>query len=504
MSQGFVLYVDGSARPVNPGFAGFGIHGYLYDTELTKKIPGTIGHILTPNGYVLKLGEADKLVVNEVIPVHYVDGFGSIFGQVSNNVAELSAAINGLRHANNYEITEVQVFTDSEYVRKGLEFWVDNWKKNNWLKQDGTEPANISYWKELLEIRDILVQRGVVVKINWVRGHTDILGNVLADKLATIASLAAMRKHYTTEINTSSPIGYWKISTGEHHPFIANSRILFNTMPEYIKAGEYYLGEIDKDDDAFGTRTSDGAYAVVRLEEHDPTIEMLRNYQSKIAYGADSIVLGRLDALYRGNIYDDICKYGDLAFDQTNNNRLDLFAIVKGSDGYDYKEPLTREFIPPKLCMRAVEEISRLSILLKNYEEKHSDLIVTDITNILYDITTEKPKKISKKDAVEIPADIIVYKLKPEYKVGYAALKLNVNYKVDDITEVISIIMTLGIDILNRNALKKLEGYNPKVSVITWMDSPEVMRYATIVEANNDIGIFAGVYSNRRIINKGN
>ena len=484
MTQSMVLYTDGGTAPTNPGFCGWGVHGYIYDTELTKTIPGNVGHSLTANGYELKIGTDDKTSTEEVIPVHYIDGYGSLSYQASNNVAELSATINGLKHASEYAITSVHVLTDSEYVRKGLEFWVNTWKNNNWLKQDNTEPANIEYWKELVEIKDLLLERGVKVKVSWIKGHNDSLGNVLADKLATIGVQAAARNKIMSEFKITRAAKYWKFESVEHNPLIANSRLFFNTIPEYIKPGEYFLGDTDKDDDTYGARTSDGAYSVVLLNEPDSVLELIRKYQSKIALNVDAIIMARLDAIYRPNVYNDIITYGELAFNKINKYRLDLFALSKNNDGYDYKEPLTYEFNPPRLCMRAVENISKIAILLNRYLDNDVDLITTDITNILYE-------QIDKKG---------IKKLKSIYNVGYSALKTNINYKsINDVSN-ISITLTLGIDLLNRNGLKKIESLNPKVTIITWLDAPEIIRYATIIEIDSGKAIYCGTYSNRRII----
>ena len=490
MSKGLVLYTDGGSH--NPGHSGWGVHGYLYDTDITKKISGNVGHSLTKDGYVLKLGDDDKTSIDEVMPMLYMDWYGTIAHSTTNNVAELSAVINCFKRAVEYDINNIHILTDSEYVRKGLEFWVKTWKQNNWLKQDGSEPANISFWKELVEAKEVLLERGVKINISWVKGHSDILGNVLADKLATIAVMASVRNKSIADFTDTPPIGYWKTETGDHNPLIANSRMFFNTMPEYIKRGEYYLSDTNKEDDSYGARTSDGAYSVVILEEPDHVLELIRNYQSKVAYGVDTIIMARLDAIYRGSIYTDIIKYGDIAFNKVSNDRLDLYALTKNNDGYNYKEPITYEYNPPKLCMRAVENLSRIAILLNQYIDGNPNLITTDITDILYE-TIEKTNKKGKTETI--------IKLKSIYNVGYAALKTNMNYKTDNGTASISFTLTLGIYILNRNSLKRLEGSNPKVTIITWLDSPDVVRYATITEAGNDKGIYCGVYSNRRIIN---
>jgi ribonuclease HI len=128
---GMVLWVDGSCRPTNPGNTGWGVHGYMYDTVMVKKVNSHPDHILTAAGYVLKAEALNNPTVKEVRNIHYIDGYGSVTGIATNNVGELAAMIAGLRHALDYAIDIVQVFTDSEYVRKGIEY-ANKWKTNNW------------------------------------------------------------------------------------------------------------------------------------------------------------------------------------------------------------------------------------------------------------------------------------------------------------------------------------------------------------------------------------
>ncbi|EKD22649.1 MAG: putative RnhA, partial [uncultured bacterium] len=449
VTQGMVLYSDGGYR-VNCG--GWGLHGYLYSATPPKKNLGTGDHILTAHGYVSK---ATYALEDPVTPIHYIDGYGAIAPPTTNNVAELLATINGLTHALKFDIADVQVFTDSEYVRKGLEFWVDGWRANGWLKKDQTEPANVGLWKELAELRDQLTGRGTKVKINWVKGHSDkiatmedILGNLLADRQATVGVMSAIRNKIVNNIETSAAEGYWKHNV-ERHPLLNNRRMYFNTLSDFIKPGLYYLGDHGKDDDLLGKRISDGAYSVVILENPDPILEEIRNYQSEIAGNIDSIIMVRLDHAYRQDTHQEITRYGALAMEQVQPYRLDLFCLDR--------EPLTRELRPPKLAMRAVESVSELALKLEQYILQKTDsniafsgvpLITTDITDIIY----EKVEKIVKKNTTEVST-----KLKPEYNVGYAALQVNVNYQSGESVKAVPVTLTLGIDLLDRNALKRLE-----------------------------------------------
>jgi ribonuclease HI len=504
VTQGIIIYTDGGARP-NPGAGGWGIHGYMYRKEGPKKPNGASDHILTGNGYISKAENATKKLgiegqqerraydrTVEVAAVHYIDGYGSFAIPISNNVAELVATISGLNYAADYQIDDVQVYTDSEYVRKGLENWVIGWKNNNWLKADMTPPSNVEHWKQLVEVKERLTQRGVNVKINWVRSHGADLGNTIADRLATIGVMASRAGIATSCIDSTTAEGYWKYTT-DRHPMLSHRRMYFNTMTEYLRPGEYYLGDHGKDDDLLGKRISDGAYAVVILEKPDSIIEMLRNHQSKLAKSTDTIMMARLDNLYRSDTHQSLSKYGFLAVEQPNMYRMDLTCYGRDpASGEVKREPLTREMQPPMLAMRAVESVSELAEKLIAFLAGNEHLIVTDLTSIIYETTVKVVKK-----GETTP----VMKLKAEYNVGYAALAVDANYKSPsgDVKKA-PITLTLGIDLLDRNALKRLEDSNPKVSLISWLEAPNVFRYATVIEAGNDKGIWAGVHSNLRIV----
>jgi ribonuclease HI len=517
VDNGIVLYTDGGCRPTNPGPGGYGIHGYMYSTAAPKKGPGLSGMMLTVHGYAVKEkavaetegdeeenpeaevmrvemaaeiaaaeaeeedGEDDAKKV-PVTPLHYFDGFGALGPGVSNNYAELMATTRGLQAAAQHAIKEVRIFTDSEYVCKGLEKWAPQWQANGWKKHDGSEPANVETWKELVASRNFLTERGVEVKINWIKGHADHLGNEKADTLATLGVMHN-RKEGTTEVmERTTADGYWSWSV-DKHPFINLRRLYFNTVEGYNHRGHYYIGDHGKDDELLGKRISDGCYAVLRLKEPDLVIEMLRNYQTKLAGDMNNLVMIRLDQMYRPDTHKQLTNYGEYAIEQVNPRRGDMFCLDR--------EPLTREFQPPRLAHRAIESLSSMEEKLDWYLNKDPRLVTTDLTGILYEAATKKSKKGEEEATL---------KLKAEYIVGYAALRVDANYQSPDGVKAVPITLTLGIDMLDRNSLKRLEDLNPKVTLVSWLDSPTVFRYATIVEADSSVGIWAGVYSNIRVV----
>ncbi|MEL0035694.1 MAG: ribonuclease HI [Gammaproteobacteria bacterium] len=97
--------------------------------------------------------------------------------ETTNNRMELTAAIKALQALK--QPCAVTLYTDSQYVKQGIEQWLANWKKNNWRTAAKKAVKNQDLWQLL----DTEVQRHKV-KWDWVKGHSGNPGNELADELA--------------------------------------------------------------------------------------------------------------------------------------------------------------------------------------------------------------------------------------------------------------------------------------------------------------------------------
>ena len=95
----------------------------------------------------------------------------------TNNRMELTAVIRALESLT--RDCDVELFTDSQYVKLGIETWVRNWKRNGWKTADRKPVKNADLWREL----DALNARHRV-RWHWVRGHSADPGNERADALA--------------------------------------------------------------------------------------------------------------------------------------------------------------------------------------------------------------------------------------------------------------------------------------------------------------------------------
>jgi len=99
----------------------------------------------------------------------------------TNNRMELTAAIEGLKALK--EPCEVEVITDSEYVKNGITAWVPNWKRRNWMTSQKKPVVNQDLWEELDELAAKHQTRW-----SWTKGHASHADNNRCDELAQMAA----------------------------------------------------------------------------------------------------------------------------------------------------------------------------------------------------------------------------------------------------------------------------------------------------------------------------
>lgn len=99
--------------------------------------------------------------------------------QTTNNRMELMAAIAGLEALK--RTCQVDIYTDSQYVRKGITEWIHGWKKNGWKTSARKDVKNRDLWQRL----DASIARHRV-NWHWVKGHAGHPGNERADALANM------------------------------------------------------------------------------------------------------------------------------------------------------------------------------------------------------------------------------------------------------------------------------------------------------------------------------
>ena len=89
--------------------------------------------------------------------------------QATNNRMEMTAAIEGLRALK--RPCQVRVFTDSEYLLRGMTQFLERWQSNGWQSASGNSVANRDLWEELAELADY--HRVTWVHVDGHAGHGD-------------------------------------------------------------------------------------------------------------------------------------------------------------------------------------------------------------------------------------------------------------------------------------------------------------------------------------------
>lgn len=101
----------------------------------------------------------------------------------TNNRMELSAAINALKSID--VPSEIELFTDSTYVKNGITSWIKNWERNGWKNSENKSVKNKELW---LELR--VLEKRHTIKWHWVKGHN---GNEFNEKVDELSRQEAMK-----------------------------------------------------------------------------------------------------------------------------------------------------------------------------------------------------------------------------------------------------------------------------------------------------------------------
>ena len=102
----------------------------------------------------------------------------------TNNRMELLAPINALKEMKRNE--QIEIYTDSQYVKLGITDWINKWVLNNWKTSKKEDVKNKDLWIELYNLNETFD-----VKWNWVKAHA---GNTMNEKVDQLAKKAAILK----------------------------------------------------------------------------------------------------------------------------------------------------------------------------------------------------------------------------------------------------------------------------------------------------------------------
>lgn len=481
-----VFYTDGGCD--NLYVAGWGVHGYLFRAEPAKQGTGNPKALPTSFGY--KNGETGK---PDITLTHYVDAFGSICHDATNNSAEALASYNALKIIKEQNLTSAVLIKDSQYALQGFEKWMYDWKKNDWNKRDGGVISNVGIWKNIYDLKTELTERGVTFKTQWVKGHSGDFGNDRADNLATAGKMAARNKTPRESCRIVDAKGFWNSKNGRNRMFSLPNWYFAAYHVEQVEIpGDrhaYYIGTIRDDIELIGKAIADATFAVLFLTERDHVLDIVREGTVEMNVGRpQGVMIGYLDQIFKPSVYEELTNFGrDLLFKDRRNRRL----MTKD------EKLILHEADPPGLSFRLMDHLGLLEDRLREYLEliggknasleTRSHLKITDLTDLIYEKTETKGK--------------VTVKLNSAITSGTRSMKVLGKYRSEkDEDKELSFVLTLAQDLPDRNTLAALAVEGVKVSLLTWPESNRAVRFATVIESNGDVGIWAGPYSNLQIL----
>ncbi|MDC0353731.1 ribonuclease HI [Candidatus Pelagibacter sp.] len=99
----------------------------------------------------------------------------------TNNRMELLAPINALKNMDSK--SQIEIYTDSQYVKLGITEWINKWVTNNWQTSKKEDVKNKDLWIELYNLN-----KSLNIKWNWVKAHS---GNPMNEEVDLLAKKAA-------------------------------------------------------------------------------------------------------------------------------------------------------------------------------------------------------------------------------------------------------------------------------------------------------------------------
>ena len=471
-----VIYSDGSARP-NPGFSGSGIHGYIYtDKELGVKTGNKPNHYtLTDNGY-LRNDELNKIPHQIVSPTHYIDWAfpGEKVG--TNNTAEVSAIIVGLRELNKLGVTNILLKADSMYALNILYKLLNPEIEVSKILENVT--VNQKYWIELNDVLQVLFKNNVEIEARHVKAHTDNLGNNMADKLALLGRTGSSRFFHAIDqfpfkddFTLTEAKQYWKPKS-DRHDLLSQRQMYFTNLDVPDETGGMWYTMLKYSEDReLGKKTNDAAFSIVYLPEPDEKIAELLEIYKMNTMDKVSVATLRIDELYRPNMLRLYNRFGKYLY--LYNRARNRHEITPLEDGV-----LVNELYPQGLAFSAMDNTQTLHNVYSDYKNKttNASKIFIDITDQFYDDTDKG--LVFKKDLNTNNTGIDI-----TYMLGDKEIKIPIQF---------------GLDIMPKNNLRRVGKKKPKIILAIRNNNNVRLDYYTIVELEDtgEVVVTTNYFSN--------
>jgi ribonuclease HI len=452
------IYTDGSTAPGNPGPSGYGFFA-VTDTKI-------------------------------------YNGFGPVSIRATNNEAELTAVIKSIEYVNYLnKYSSLLLLSDSKYVVDGINS-LDKWERNNWMTASGTLLANVGLWEDIKKAITKFKLNGNKFVTKWVKGHDGNIGNEQADQNANkgrIGVLTGKSEHtcvienrlqaeYKNDVLAAeSIVNGSKVVSKPFNltPLLSGKKWFFNTnLKNHLTEGRYF----------YTTST----YENKKLDNNKNIGK--RNPDTHYAIYITDYLIGELEAIrdqYNNSLSDMIVPIIiDLASVKKNlptiadKSKLKEVITIKGNMAVTADSSVLGTVVtPPKLIFKLEGIFNYGFTLLNKFVTKADDVAIVDITEHFFTVSAKGKQNLH----VDFKND----------------LKTMVVDNIPLNNSIVTIKLNLGVDIPLRNnflALIKQKSSLLKVFSVMFEITENSYRVATIIQCDNDIGIYFTPDANYRII----
>lgn len=521
---GFVLFTDGGSD-LDIGLGGWGLHGYSYSVQESKKhnfskqkgVPSTIGFV---DGRLTKFDDVKgedrtlptKLKMEKkgwlsypdnpqsypVTPMHLINIHGSI-DRGTNNACELTGMLRALQLVLQTKPKQVVILADSEYVLCSLLSYCKKWETNGWMTQNGPV-KNQDVMKAMWASYRQVMASETRLELGHVFGHSGDPGNDKADALSTRGKIRCRQlqrdkdaQHAKAEFERSVVDIRLVTEVKAAAKTMVCSR-LFEQRYWYGLCNRgakdwggalspyhvYLLGDHGKmsEPEMIGVEVSTSKIAVLIAREPEPVFDGLQALLHKEYYdGVSRVTLGALPHITKKERYAKLTEdLPNMVFPAGDNKLL-------SDDGAVLLEKLT----PAWNGYRLVDELERLVRLGEEFLVSPETLVVTDVTDQLFE-QVPKGKKIE-------------YRPRSCVNPPNRTVTLRVRAKLTG-AEYDDVICKLDTDLPTRNTLAAIAGEETRVYIVTIRTSGSSYLYYGLVHCPEGLLVTAALTANH-VVRKG-
>ena len=418
----------------------FGYHGYTVTDTPVKQFSLPADFTLTEEGYGDKVKGPNKVSVGQIF-----DGF-CVHGEVhaNSNDAEVAAVAQSLKKLVEFApASRITLYVESGFVIRALKDWVSNWELNQWKKRDG---AVISFAKDFKTILSLQSQSTIEIK------QTPLLyGFTFSALLLKIAANRSEQQNTHYDSFSTTPVErYYKKESSEPTLFFYPK--IYALTRQDSEHNIYVVGKPSADDKGYsvlGRKGPTTAWGVVILPK--PSNALTSIIERLMDYDQETATLVAIDAKLslRPAVQDALTNYGKYCLSRFDNVKLDL---VFGEE-----------------TTKLAEEFTNLQHTILFYNEAKGLLAhMSSLDSGLYERTSLVPLLF---DPVKT-----TLQLKKEIGVGYTTLTLPEGFYRKPHK------LILGIDLPDRNTLKRLEQQIEVMDIINTTKEEPLKRYFIYIE----------------------